>query len=86
MPISVFCGCCPEDTLRSLAQDNNPDWPWILDTSNSIVGDYEEYINQYGYPTLVFIDKSLTVREVTGYQGLSELSAKIDEVLQGAGS
>ena len=80
MPLSVFCGCCPPDTLRSFAKENGLTWPWILDTDNSIVGQYPDYLREYGYPTLIFIDKDQYIREVTGYCDAPTLSAKIDEI------
>ncbi len=82
MPVSVFCGCCQPDVLRQFAVQNDLTWPWILDTDNSIVLKYERYLREYGYPTLVFIDKEQNIREVTGYIDTSTLSAKIDEISQ----
>ena len=82
MPVSVFCGCCPPDVLREFAVQNDLTWPWILDTDNSIVPKYTRYLQQYGYPTLIFIDKEQNIREVTGYIDISELSVEIDEILQ----
>jgi len=82
MPISVFCGCCPPDVLREFAEQNGLTWPWILDTDNSIVPKYTRYLREYGYPTLVFIDKDQNIREVTGYIDISTLSLKIDEISQ----
>ncbi len=68
--------------LRQFAVQNDLTWPWILDTDNSIVLKYERYLREYGYPTLVFIDKEQNIREVTGYIDTSTLSAKIDEISQ----
>jgi len=82
IPVSVFCGCCSPDVLREFAVQNDLTWPWILDTDNSIVRKYERYLKQYGYPTLIFIDKEQNIREVTGYIDISTLSVKIDEILQ----
>ena len=82
MPVSVFCGCCQPDVLREFAEQNDLTWPWILDTDNSIVGKYTRYLRQYGYPTLIFIDKEQNIREVTGYIDISELGVKIDEISQ----
>ena len=82
IPVSVFCGCCQPDVLREFAVQNDLTWPWILDTGNSIVRKYERYLKQYGYPTLIFIDKEQNIREVTGYIDISTLSVKIDEILQ----
>jgi len=66
IPISVFCGCCSPDVLRE----------------NSIVAKYTRYLREYGYPTLVFIDKDQNITEVTGYVDISTLSLKIDEMSQ----
>jgi len=82
MPVSVFCGCCSPDVLREFAVQNDLTWPWILDTDNSIVRKYERYLRQYGYPTLIFIDREQNIREVTGYIDISTLSVKIDEISQ----
>lgn len=82
MPLSVFCGCCPEDTLRNFATENDLTWPWILDTDNSIVRKYASYLRKYGYPTLIFVDKEQYIREVTGYGDVSTLNVKIDETSQ----
>ncbi len=79
-PLSVFCGCCPPDTLRSFATENGLIWPWILDTDNSIVRQYTDYLREYGYPTLIFIDKDQYIREVSGYCDAPTLSVKIDEI------
>jgi hypothetical protein len=82
IPVSVFCGCCQPDVLRQFAVQNDLTWPWILDTDNSIVGKYARYLREYGYPTLIFIDKEGNIREVTGYIDTSTLSVKIDEISQ----
>jgi len=79
MPISIFCGCCPEETLREFATQNNLTWPWILDTDYSIIGKYADHLSKYGYPTLVFIDKELNLSEVTGYCDVSTLELNIDK-------
>jgi len=79
IPISVFCGCCPPDVLREFAEENNLVWPWILDTDNSIVRKYTRYLREYGYPTLILIDKEQYIREVTGYNDVLSLHDKIDE-------
>jgi peroxiredoxin len=77
VPVSVFCGCCSPDVLRQFAKQNSFDWPWILDTSYSIAAKYDNYLGQYGYPTLVFIDKGMVIREYTGEVDLSALAKKI---------
>jgi hypothetical protein len=82
IPVSVFCGCCQPAVLRQFAVQNDLTWPWILDADNSIVGKYARYLREYGYPTLIFIDKEQNIREVTGYIDASELSVKIDEISQ----
>ncbi len=79
VPISVFCGCCPPDLLREFAEENNLIWPWILDTDYSIVRKYTRYLREYGYPTLILIDKEQYIREVTGYNDVRSLDDKIDE-------
>jgi len=79
VPLSIFCGCCPPDTLREFAEQNDLTWPWILDTDNSIVPQYTSYLREYGYPTLIFIDEEQQITEVTGYCDISALSVKIDE-------
>ncbi len=80
IPISVFCGCCPEDVLRDFATQNALTWPWILDSDNSIVQIYGNYLRKYGYPTLIFIDDNQNIREVTGYSDVSELEEKINQM------
>jgi len=80
IPVSVFCGCCPEDVLRDFTTEENFDWPWILDTENTIVPRYSEYIQDYGYPTVVIIDQDQNIRYVGGYTDASALSDKIDEL------
>ena len=82
MPISVFCGCCPPDVLREFAEQNDLAWPWILDTDNSVVSKYARYLREYGYPTLIFIDKEQNIREVSGYCDVSTLAVKIDQASQ----
>ena len=79
VPISVFCGCCSPDLLREFAEENNLIWPWILDTDYSIVQKYTRYLREYGYPTLILIDKEQYIREVTGYNDVRSLDDKIDE-------
>jgi peroxiredoxin len=78
VPLSVFCGCCVPEVLREFAEQNNLMWPWILDTDNSILGLHYDYLKEYGYPTLVLIDKDGYVRDVTGYTDLSTLNAMIE--------
>ena len=80
VPVSVFCGCCPEDVLKGFAQENNLAWPWILDADYSIVNQYVDYLTRYGYPTLIIIDKDQTIREVTGYLNQDQLSAKLKTI------
>ena len=78
VPLSIFCGCCPPDGLRNFAKENRLSWPWILDTNNSILPQYADYLREYGYPTLIFIDEDQQIREVTGYCDISTLGIKID--------
>ena len=80
IPVSVFCGCCPVDTLRDFATENELSWSWILDTDNSIVQNYLEYIQTYGYPTLVFINKYQNIEEFSGYCDTPTLSDKLDKL------
>ncbi|UCG83657.1 MAG: redoxin domain-containing protein [Dehalococcoidia bacterium] len=78
VPVSVFCGCCPPEVLRDFAEQNDLNWPWILDVDNSIVPLYYDYLRDYGYPTIVLIDQDQYVREVAGYTDLSTLNAMLD--------
>jgi len=82
IPLSVFCGCCPPYVLRDFAMENGLSWPWILDTENSIVPLYLDYLREYGYPTLIFIDTEQHIRYATGPMSLSMLSNEIDETSQ----
>ena len=82
IPVSIFCGCCSPSVLRGFAQQNGLTWPWILDTDNSIVHEYVDYVREYGYPTLIFVDRDQYIREVTGYTDISTLSVKIGEISQ----
>ena len=79
--ISVFCGCCPVDTLRDFAIENGLSWPWILDSDNSIIQNYTNYVREYGYPTLVFINKDQYIFEYGGYYDTSALTTTINEML-----
>ncbi len=81
VPVSVFCGCCSPDVLRQFAKQNNFDWPWILDTDYSIAAKYGNYLKKYGYPTLVFIDKDMVIREYSGAIDISTLTQKIDNLV-----
>lgn len=81
-PLSVFCGCCPEETLRNFATENELDWSWILDSDYSIIQLYMEQVKQYGYPTLIFINQDQYLVDYTGYLDVATLSAKIDETLE----
>jgi hypothetical protein len=81
VPVSVFCGCCPPDVLRDFAEQNDLKWPWILDVDNSIVPLYYDYLRDYGYPTLILIDKDQYVREAAGYTDLPALNAKLDAMI-----
>ncbi len=80
IPLSVFCGCCPEYTLRNFAVENDFNWPWLLDVENSIVPQYIDYLREHGYPTLVFIDKGQQIRAVTGYADTAELRTRLNEI------
>lgn len=83
VPLSVFCGCCPPEVLRNFARQNNLAWPWILDSDNSIVRKYVSYLKNYGYPTLILIDREQNIRMVSGYSDVSALSNKIDQIING---
>ena len=78
VPVSVFCGCCPEDTLKQFAQSNNLKWPWLLDADNSIVEEYSNYVGQYGYPTLVFVDKDQVIRDFAGSVSAADVASRLD--------
>ena len=80
VPLSVFCSCCLVDVLRDFAQQNDLDWPWILDSDYSIASKYGQYLAQFGYPTLVFIDRGQTIRDVAGYLDAATLRTRIDQV------
>lgn len=80
VPVSVFCGCCPEEVLKSFAEENNLAWPWVLDSDYAIVNQYVDYLTRYGYPTLIIIDKGQIIREVTGYLNTAQLNAKLNEI------
>ncbi len=81
VPLSVFCGCCPPDVLRSFANQNQLNWPWLLDTDGSIINSYLSYLRNYGYPTLVFVDADGNITGSAGYTELNALSAKLDQVV-----
>jgi len=81
-PLSVFCGCCPPEVLRDFAEQNSFEWSWLLDLDNEILRQYYDYLVQYGYPTLVLIDKDQRVIEVAGYTDLDTLNAMIDGLSQ----
>jgi peroxiredoxin len=85
VPVSVFCGCCPASALRQFAQTNNLNWPWILDTGNTIVPKYGTYLGQYGYPTLVFIDGNGKITGADGQENSAELGQKLDKMIAAAG-
>ena len=80
IPLSVFCGCCPEYTLRNFAVENDFNWPWLLDVENSIVPQYIDHLREHGYPTLVFIDKDQQIRTVTGYTDTAGLRTRLNEI------
>ena len=86
VPVSIFCGCCPAAALRQFATNNNLNWPWVLDSANSIIPAYSEYLWQFGYPTLVFVDNEGTVREVTGAVSQIDLGSKLDALVGVAGT
>jgi peroxiredoxin len=84
VPVSVFCGCCPVDTLRQFAQSNDLKWPWLLDADNSIITKYDVYVGQYGYPTLVFVDKDGTIVDASGPLSVTDLGTRLDRMASGS--
>jgi len=78
VPVSVFCGCCPVETLRQFARSNDLKWPWLLDADNSIVTKYADFVGQYGYPTLVFVDKDGTIKDASGSLAIKDLGTRLD--------
>jgi peroxiredoxin len=86
IPVSVFCGCCSPETLRQFAKSNDLNWPWLLDTGNSIVPKYSGYLAQFGYPTLIFIDKDQIITDASGALTLAELGARLDSAVTGSSS
>jgi len=86
IPVSVFCGCCPVETLRQFAQSNDLKWPWLLDSDNSIVTAYADYVGQYGYPTLVFVGKEQIIRDASGFLSITDLGVRLDRMISGAPS
>ena len=78
--VSVFCGCCPIDTLRDFSIQNELNWSWVLDSDNSIVTDYQNYIRQFGYPTIVYIDQNQSIVGFSGYSDFSSLSDNLDNI------
>jgi len=85
VPFSVFCGCCPANVLKQFAKDNNFNWPWILDSSNSILAKYNKQFSQFGYPTLVVIDRNGKISDVSGATNLTDMGQKLDKITSGAG-
>jgi len=81
VPISVFCGCCSPGTLKQFAQGNNLNWPWILDTGNTIVPKYSTYLGQYGYPTLVFIDGNGKMINSSGEMNATAMGQELDKII-----
>jgi hypothetical protein len=81
IPISVFCGCCPIETLRNFATENELVWPWILDSDYSIVNMYFDYVQEYGYPTLLFINQNQNIVDYSGYYNTSDLNSMLEEMI-----
>jgi hypothetical protein len=81
VPVSVFCGCCPPDVLKQFAKDNNLNWPWILDSNNSIVAKYGNYVQRYGYPALVYINAQFSISETGGSVAQSALADKLNNLV-----
>jgi peroxiredoxin len=81
IPVSVFCGCCPIETLRNFAVENDLSWPWLLDSDYSIIQEYNDYVRTHGYPTLVFINKDQYIVDFSGHNDELALSNNIDQML-----
>lgn len=79
IPISISCGCCSPVELQEFAADNGLTWPWIIDVDDAIIHKYTDYLTEYGFPTLVFVNKKQYITEVTGYCDFFKLNVKIDE-------
>jgi peroxiredoxin len=86
IPVSVFCGCCSPETLRQFAESNDLRWAWLLDTDNSIIARYSGYLEQFGYPTLVLVDKGQTITDISGILDQVELGARLDRTVAGGSS
>ncbi len=80
VPFSVFCGCCSPEVLRKFAKDNGFNWPWILDSSNAILAQYNKPFSQWGYPTLIFIDQQGKISDITGAADLTTMGQKLDKI------
>jgi peroxiredoxin len=83
VPVSIFCGCCSPETLRQFAKSNDLNWPWLLDTGNSIVDPYSGYLAQFGYPTLIFIDRDQIITDTSGALTAAELGTRLDRTVAG---
>ena len=81
VPVSVFCGCCSPGTLKQFAQGNNLNWPWILDTGNTIVPKYSTYLGQFGYPTLIFIDGNGKIINSSGGMNATAMGQELDKII-----
>jgi len=81
VPISVFCGCCSEDTLKAFTEENEFDWPWILDSDYTILRDYSESVGIYNYPTLLLIDGDQQIVEMMGATDAEALNEAIDKIV-----
>ena len=81
VPVSVFCGCCSPGALKQFASANNLNWPWILDTGNTIVPKYSTYLSQHGYPTLVFIDGNGKIINSSGAMNESAMGQELDKII-----
>jgi peroxiredoxin len=84
--VSVFCGCCPASSLKQFAQSNNLDWPWILDSGNTIMPKYAAYVERYAYPTLVFIDQNGKIFDYTGLQNVQSMGQELDKITAATGA
>jgi peroxiredoxin len=86
VPFSVFCGCCSPEALKEFATNNGLQWPWVLDTDGSIIAGYSALVGEFGYPTLVFIDKDQKMTEITCAVSQADLSARLDRAAANSGT
>jgi hypothetical protein len=80
VPVSVFCGCCTVESIRSLAQQEHLSWPLILDDRYEITGEYVDSVNTYGYPALIFINQAQFTVANSGYLDQTDLAKQLDSM------